>query len=333
MSLAEYGYEITAKAPSEEWGPTDYKILHRGSGGGTFAKDSSQATMTYICEYYFIERFIDVVMGKTVKNGSSLSRSASTPDFDSGQGSLPEEHPYYYNFYASSAEVEPLGTSEQDPTIGPLWNKAKVTVVFRPPTFLVLGDSGNWTYESERFVTKTTEGQSEFLTKNGYFYWVGRTNGGQPVPLDIQPGQQVPGMRLAYTWHQIPVVPDANGNPDLGKVPNLDTIQFLLGNVNLVEFDGYPPGTVVFSAWSPKLVCPQAATASGYYWDITYTFGVRDYGPSLTPVYTDEHAGWNYAYDSAVLPGVWRLYTSNGTETGETMYGYQDLNELFAVGW
>lgn len=337
MSLSEYNYKLTTKDVNDEWEPNEYKILNDGCGGGTFARESSQATVIYITEYYYVERFIDVVLGKTVVgSGGFLKRSAASPTFDGSQGSTPEEHPYFYNYFASSATVEPLGKPSnlvgQD---SPNWPKVKITVVFRPVDYNIVTDSSYGSpgyYELNRFVTKQTTGNVEFQTVNGFFSFV---NTPEPkLPLDIQPAMTVPATRLVYTWHQVPTTTRTAGTatvPDLGKVPNYDTVQSCLGYVNLYTFDGYPPGTVLFSSWEPSLVMPQTATESNYYWNISYTFAVRDYGDAASEgipyKVAGEHIGWNYAFSP--YSGFWDLYTSDGYTTGYTMYDYIDFTNLF----
>ncbi len=171
------------------------------------------------------------------------------------------------------------------------------------------------------------EGQTDFLTTPGYFYFVSSGK-----PLDTQPGFTVGSLKFTYTWHQIPVVLRADGKPDLGRPPNITTVQPLVGTVNSVAFDGYAPGTVLFVNWSAKLVLPSTATSNNYYWDINYILAVRDYGVSSTPKVTGEHQGWNYAYDP--YAAAWGLYTqTQGSSGGNTLYKYSDLTSLFTVGW
>jgi hypothetical protein len=331
MSLQEYGWRITDKKASETWSQGEYQILSEGSGTGTFAKDNSQAALTYLCEYYNVEQFLDCVLGKTVKVGSALRRSASAPNWDEANGSLPEAHPYFDNFYAATAELDTRGTSQQMP-YGPLWKKAHITVYFRPPPFNVLADTATLTNgEVDRFVSSVNEGQAEFQTTLGYFAFVNNSDPQDRRVLDIPPAFVIVAERYQYTWHQIPAADRADGQPDLKKVPNRTTIQGLVGKLNSVAFDGFAPGTVLFSGYTPKLTMPQVTTAGNYYYDITYTLGVRDYGTTTTPLVTDEKAGWNYAYDPTQQK--WRLYTNTGTTAGKPMYEYADLNSLFSVTW
>ncbi|AWM39777.1 hypothetical protein GobsT_18610 [Gemmata obscuriglobus] len=330
MSLAEYGYTLTTKDSNAEWDATDYKIIASGSGGGTFAPGNSQATIVYLVEYYYVERFLDVVLGKTVNPGTGLlRRSASAPEFDSLQGSTPEEHPYFYNFFAASAEVVPMGKPSEDVDGSPLWAKALVTVVFRPNNYLIVPD-GEYTSTTEinRFVVKTQEGNADFQTSQGQFRFV---TDPEHRPLEIQPAIVIANQRLTYIWKQVPVKVDVDGRPDLGKIPNLGTVLPLEGTINETVFDGYEPGTVLFSAYTPTLVMPQAATANNYYWEIAYALSVRDYGVSFTPVVPGEHVGWNYAYDPT--RNQWDLYTDTGLVDGRPMYKYGELNDLFAVTW
>lgn len=331
MSLIEYGYTVTNTDPNQAWDATEYQIMARTSGGGTFARDNSQATMVYLVEYETVEQFIDVVLGKTVKSSTPgfLSRSATAPEFDTSQGSLPEPHPYWSNFWAATADVVTTGQADQE-WWGPTWTKAIVTVVFRPVTYNVISDEDYLsTTEIDRFVTKVNEGSADFQTAQGQFRFV---TDPKNRPLEIQPGIVIANQKLVYTWHQVPVYFDPLLNlPDLGQIPNISTVIPLLGTVNSVAFDGYEPGTIVFNSYTGKLVLPQAATENNFYWDIQYSFGYRDYGVSTTPMVTGEHIGWNYAYDP--LRHLWDLYTNDGTTGGATMYRYSDLNPLFSVTW
>ncbi len=332
MSLAEYGYQWIPASTPGSWAATQYSTLYDGCGKGTFAKDSSQASMTYLCEYTYVDKFLDTVLGKTVVSGTSLRRSAASPDFDTANGSTPELHPFFDNFYAASAEVEPRGKPLADGG-NPNWSKAKLTVMFRPPTYSIIPDSvyGSPGSEVGRFVDKIPEGSAEFQTSQGRFFFYTDPS---MRPLDIQPGFVLAAQKYSYTWRQIPSVNLSNGYPNLGYVPNLSTILPLLGSINSVTFDGgFAPGTVLFSAFSPKLVLPQCATGSGYYWDITYIFGIRDYGVSTTPVVSGEHCGWNYAYDPT--RAIWDLYTDSQTAgtMGNPQYTYADLSALFQVTW
>jgi hypothetical protein len=328
MALQEYGYTITTKDNNVAWNPTEYKILAGNSGSAAFGRESSQGTVTYSCEYFFVGQFLDVVLGKTVKGaGGYLKRSASSPNFDGSEGSTPEAHPWVDNLYAQSASIEPVGRFLQQGD-RPVYEKAKVTVAFRPVDFNVIPDASYaGTTEVGRYVTKMPSGSAEFQTSQGQFKFV---TDPQRRPLDIQPGFVVPAQQFVYTWRQIPVAVRSDGQPELGRLPNLSTIQPLVGTVNQVAFDGYPPGTVLYSSFTPTLVLPQLA-GGGYYWDIAYTLGIRDYGVSTTPVVTDEHVGWNYAYDPT--RHLWDLYTDTGLALGRTMYRYASLDDLFRVTW
>ena len=90
MGLVELGWTFTDKPTTETWNNYEYKVLHDGSGKGTLARESSQVTTSYIVEYNWLPPFVDALLGKTIKSGGSLLRSAP-------EGSLPEEHPYFEN--------------------------------------------------------------------------------------------------------------------------------------------------------------------------------------------------------------------------------------------
>jgi hypothetical protein len=325
--LSEYNYEITTTDVNKSWNPTDYKILNDGNGTGTFAKDSSQATVVYMVEYDYVEQFLDVILGKTVPGEDGLlQRSASSPDFDEANGSLPEPHPRYYNFFAASADIKPAGPpSNNAENTAAIWPKAIVTVVFRPVNYNIISDDD---YEGDteigRYVSKLTESSADLQTINGFFYFVGL--GSPAIPLDFNPSIVVASTKVTYTWYQVPTATLSSGFPNITDPPNLSTITGLLGSINSVAIDSYAPGTVLFSTWSCKLIMPQTADLDSYYWDITYVFSVRDYGVSSTPLVTGEHIGWNYAYYGT---SGWTVYTRDGTTSTASQYTYQDLNTLF----
>lgn len=325
--LSEYGYKITDKNASDStpWESNEYKILWKDSGTGTISRDASQGTFVYLVEDKYLSRFLDVVLGKTVKVGSALRRSAASAVFDGTQGSLPEPHPDWDNFYAASASIERMGVPDQKDS-GTVWKKAKVTVVFKPLDYNVIGD-GIVADEFSRFVTKEAEGQADFQTSSAtQFRFVTDPN---HRLLQFTPGMIVPAARFTYTWRQIPVALRTDGYPNLTVIPNYFTVQGLVGKVNSVAFDGFPPGTLLFSNWKQKLVLPQVANQGSYYWDIQYQFGARDYGTSS--VEGGYNIGWNYVWD--VTNARWDLVTDNGTSGGKKLYGYADLSPLFAIGW
>ena len=319
--LSEYNYIYTTKKPTDEWEANEYTILNDQSGRGTVSADASQVTTQYLCEYKHLGKFLDTVMGKTCKVGAGLSRSASTPNFDESQGSLPEPHDTFANFYASSATFEKAGqpTKKDGPTT---WNKAKVSVVFRPPMWNVIKD-GVVPSEIYRFIEKKATGQADFQTSSATsFKFVTDPN---HRLLQFSPGRMVPAARFSYTWKQIPVALRSDGKPNLTVVPNFFTLQSLVGSVNSVAFDGFPPGTLLFANWSQKLVLPQLSSDGFYYWDITYEFGNRDYGTSTLE--SGYNIGWNYVLD--VLNDRWDLVTDTGTVGGRKQYQYADLTPLF----
>lgn len=330
--LSEYNWSVTTKDPNTTWNFGEYQWLNEGSGEATFSRDSSQTSLVYFCEYDYHKQFLDVVLGKSVKDGGTIRRSASNPNFGGTNGSLPEPHPYYSNFYAYSAELMPRGVPSNN-AIGPQWKKAKIHVVFRPPNYNIIPDGVlSSTDEMDRFTIKIPEGSAEFQTTQGSFKFVDDANPNNRRVLDVRPGFIVSARRYTYTWVQIPVATTSAGYPDLGRPPNESTVLDLVGKINSVTFDGFAPGTVLFAApGTSKLVLPQVASSNNYYWDISYILAVRDYGVSSTPLQAGEHVGWNYAYSPKDY--AWRLYTNDGKTTGKPMYQYADLNQLFQVTW
>lgn len=338
--LSEYNYQIrSASTANLPWNSNQYCILNNTSGSGTFSKDGSQTTLVYLCEYDYHEQFLDVVIGKTVISGGDMLRSASNPSFSSINGSLPEPHPRYYNFYAASADVQPMGVPGMDSIDdSPYWNKAKVTVVFRAPDYNIISDDD---YEApttgseiNRFTTKITTSSTDLQTVNGAFKFVSSPD---KLPLDFNPSFTVAQRHIQYIWRQIPVATRSDDQPDLGYPPNIDLIECLEGRLNSLTFDGNPPGTVLFANAEWKLIFPQTADEDAYYWDITYNMVLRNYGPTggagQPPSYvTGEYIGHNYAWNGYLSTPFWDLYTNDGTATGVPQYQYCDLNQLFVWG-
>ena len=304
--LSDYGYALTDKKPHEAWAGTDYLILHDDSGTGTFARDNSQATLSYLCEYNFVDRFVVAVLGKTTASGGTLARV------------LPEPHPYFDNFYAASCDVAPVGQSANYPA-GPVWRKAKVTVAYRPATYLIAAD-GVAAAEYGRFTSVTTEANVEMLTTGlGTMQLV---NPARPLP-DNPPSFATNSVRKSYTWHSVPAYSSDFTTPVMEA-----TVLSLAGTTNSLAFDGYAPGTCLFLGFSPRQVLPNVATSGSYYWDVTYLFSIRDNGDS--PVVSGERLGWDYIYDPLRSGGPgFNLVTTTGTVSGQRLYRRADHNLLF----
>lgn len=332
--LSEYGYVYTDKKISEPWEENEYRYHLEDYGKGTFGRDSGQAAITYQVEYQFLDRFLDVVLGKTVRLGpGQLSRSNTSGDFDSINGSLPEEHPNFPGRFAATAEVsvppKAVTTTDLFGKENPQYDKAFITVVFRPVDYNVIGDDIVDT-EDLRFCSVKRESSIEFQTAMGAFYFVQAVgDDGKHRALDLTPGFTVATTKYNWVWRQIPVVERSDGYPDLVNPPNADLLVSLAGSVNSQTFAGKEPGTMLYVGAVPTLINPQTATANQYYWDIAFQFSERDYGVSPVPFVTGEHMGWNYAFDP--LNKRWDLYTTDGTTTGGTMYKYADLNDLFVI--
>lgn len=326
--LSEYGYVYTDKPTTTTWDSTEYKIKHVNSGDGTLSADSSQATITYLCEYNHFERFLDTVLGKTTVVSGVLHRSTTTGTFGVGEASLPEPHPYLENFYASSASFKGIGKSRYDEFVGSVWDKAEISVVFKPLNYNVIDDEAE-VEEQRRFTTIETQATAEMLTSQALGYkWVTPSTHNL---LSSQPGFMVGSTHKIYTWHQIPVI-KRGGYLDFSDIPNASTVRDLLGTVNIVPFDNNQPGTCLFISYKPTLRLPQTAFGDGYYWDIQYTIGIRDYGASSLEAGFNK--GWNYFFDP--LQQAWDLVTCGtnaGLVTGKTVYDYNDLNDLFAITW
>lgn len=334
MALEEQGFVVTTKAAYEPWAVNEYRILGKGhgSGFGTFMPDGSQATITYICEFNYYREFLVAVLGFTARGGTggdTLFRSY--PD-----GSLPERHPHTFNFYAVSAEVEPLGADDEvnNPTEDinnlPIWSKAAVKVVFRAPSYAVLEDDAGYTYEYERFTTVDTEVQSDYLT-------ISQTQmtlvSDGVTQLEQGYGITVPCIRQKWTWHQLPALETGYG-PDLVTPPMLNTCKRLLGKVNSTTFNGNRPGSVLFTSVEVKRVLPGTNTPNGYFWDLTYHLAIKDQTGLSNPYTPGDAVGWQFIYNPLcpTLNG-WDLPTSDGTASGRKLYETGDLHDLFVADY
>ncbi len=276
--------------------------------------DNSTATRIFLVDWSMQSLFIDDLLGfATVTTTGGLARV------------LPEEHPDYSYFYATDVSVKPVGRPGTTGVNQSTYDVAEIAVTYKPLPYAVREDDDIET-ELDRFVSRTPQVKAEYLTYNNTgMKWVGGALDGQS--LQFTPGIIVPGMTQTYTWHTVPAVlptfDDANSEY---RIPTLANALPLLGKCNATEFDGQPPGCVVLTQVDGKMVMPKLKDGF-YYWEIVYTFDMKNYGVSVDN--PSEYAGVNYIYCPA--DGNFHLVTVDGTPTGRRIYTSGELNQLFVI--
>lgn len=238
---------------------------------------------------------------------------------------LPDPHPNFDLFYASSATVEGMGILGNSGGAA-TFTVAKITCSYKPVTYSILADSLTNTNELYRYVTRSFTYASEMMTTYGRMQFVSRAN---QQFLEYKPTRVIGTIEATYIWHQVPAL-----GSDVWTCPNINTILEATGKVNSQLFDNYPAGTgyaagtVLFLGAEPRMVTP-ALGQDWHYWEIAMKFLIRDNGPAIAGDPYDGRAGHNYIFDSAQNPGRWDLITNNGSQTGQRLYEYYDLNSLF----
>lgn len=283
MALDKWRYDTN---PVEDTGWTedgigDYayrELIHTGKA--KFGMNQAGGQRIFLVDFNNAGKFIDDLLGYGRWNGAGTAINRVLPDL----------HPLYRNFYATSADVEPWGQYDVDESIaGEGIYKTpfmKITAEYAPVDYHVLDDE-SVSSEQSRFITFKYGYQAQFLTLSGgmVFEQTGQL-------LNAQPTIRSQVQQFSMLWHQVPPDP-----ADVFKVPTNDKILALQGTLNNATFNGFSAGTVLFLGADPVLNRPALGDALGYSnlysWDITYNFQVKDEGASI---YSEE-AGWQYVLD------------------------------------
>ncbi len=285
----------------------------------------------------------------------------------------PEPHPVYPWLYAvEGEELGGLGIINKDPSTGRLSFQegtgaadsgyGKVSITYRPIPYTLTqigvnngainasaGDSGSGIYETCRYVSVKTRGSIKSLPIPGTVFRF------YTPPYDLIPDAstiQCPIVHMAYTWYQVP------------KVPN--TAMDFMGCVNAYKFDItprpmpfnmsiFPIGTVLYNYNEISDFYPLADGTLVV--DVTYHMSYNPNGwnrffrPTLGGTFVPGYRG-----TPTVNPGSWAfgsngvgVYTPNTlvNGTGQTgppvvdptfrwppgynIYDYVDLNLLFTI--
>jgi hypothetical protein len=248
-----------------------------------------------------------------------------------------------YLWATSIPEVEPegnvtgltmVGAGGFGPGLRPTYNVWHFKVEFNSLTYYVksdaqvLGTTGPLTgfpnegqalasgWSNSRYVTKIVEDATRTVTmRKGFLRFVGSVD---PIPEGI-PFTQFRS-NITYIWHQIPIA----------AIPNI-AIATCSGKVNNLIFDGYQPGTLLFTGYRFR---PWQGPIGDRLVDIEYRF---IYMPNffITPATkAPTYAGWNSIPNVVAGMFVYTQFSADGTydpigNPGAIVFKPADLTTLF----
>lgn len=277
------------------------------SQGFTVNGDDAFGQASYLVSWFAASAFVDDLVGY----------SAINPD-NSIHRELPHEHVYFFNFYATSAELRPLGVASIDAVGDYVGDVARVNVTYRPLAFRVLPDNKIAGDETKRYVERMSMPVVEYLSLQGNMQFVSRTTN---KAINSPQGKIISKREIRMRWVDVPAK-----NNDPFHLPNEAAVAALHGKVNEFPFDDYPAGTLLFKSVEPKLVKPKLQTGT-YSWDITFVFDHMDNGVIAA---FQENAGHNFIYD--VINGRWDLITHSGANlNGNRIYEQGNFQTLFEI--
>lgn len=277
MGLESWTYlDGVAGWPDTGLGTLVYGEL-KDSGNAGFGVNNSGADRHFIIDYGEEEVFLLDLLGWSFWQSNALKRR------------LPDQHPLFTNFYATSATLEPWGAPAKNPDIPFIKKKFwKVSAQYEAVDYAVLADA-DVTSETQRYCSFKYGFQTQFLTTTSFFQFEASRN-----KIGTQPAVRTAQMQLQLTWHNVPSL-----DAEPFKIPVESKIKALQGKVNSDTFLGFPAGTVQFVGADPQFAKPRVSSTVGdpglYSWDITYTFLIKDEGES--PLYAPERIGWQHSYD------------------------------------
>jgi hypothetical protein len=220
--------------------------------------------------------------------------------------------------YCTDYLIEALSPLEFDADISEgLLDRAKVTLTFEPLGHGVKHDDdmpkrGGGPDEStlKRYVSFNYSPSAQFLTlPRGCYKWVPESSSeGDPVRVDQSSGRIQVYCQIVYTWHDVPVIPDA--------------IYTALGTVNDDEFDEVKAGTLFVTGATVK---PKRGGGGQRLYDVGWL--IKFFEPE-----TDKTHNHFLRYNPGVnidAPPVYRLMTHDGTSTGERVFKSSDFRKMF----
>jgi hypothetical protein len=296
-----------------------------GSPMESLENNGARTTRIYDCDWTDRQKFAEKLLGyPSIKNmGSTLYVSRLTPDF----------HPEYLNssnlpwLYATRVtEIRGIGFRGKDDDNTPVYQKARLTVVYESLTYEVLDDNeltmasgGSFPDEASlrRYVTKYPKAYTEFVTlRPGTLQWVDTT----PKPMNVGFPFIVGSMMIDYVWHLVPK-----------EHAPIAAIKTALGTVNKTTFDpdyNFSPETLLLM--SHELNPVRSAFGDRLY-DIVYH--CKYFEPPQTGVATGHNFGLRRTNNTDVQ---WNRASFDGTANDMTVAGKQnkpyrltDFNLLF----
>lgn len=248
--------------------------------------------------------------------------------------------------YATDVElIEGLSPAGIDALGAPLYEKAKITIVYRPLHYKVKDDrsmvrSGHYfKYDGEIFIDESYLDRyvTRFLRPVvesreiplGRWKWAEGSLRGKWSGAPLR--HTVSFLEVIYIWRQVPVSKDRNASaPPAYHVPV--SVPQALGAVNKTAFDNFPEGTLQLTS---VLVKPYRWWNNYFYADIIYTCKYFNAKQPSSGLEYNPPKGHNYFLhtptkdDGSFEAFEYRLATHDGNETGIRVNREFEFRDLF----
>lgn len=300
-----------------------------------FSRDNSSAMRTVYVHWKSREAFRRDILGTaSYRPGATFGGVVSNLDRE-----IPEAHPEISWLFATALRfqegtglptkmdgnlAETLlsyvdwptveGFSKDDPDGSNMvrWALAKYQIEYTAPTWYVLPNdpdgsnvSPGGTGELGRYVFPLRKSAAEALTVPGAAY---KFTDNKVVPGGQQTITQY-SSELHYTWIQVPQV-------------NAAKLDSFLNCVNKTQFDGFPPGTLLFMGYDPGK--PYVGVSGDFFYDVDL---MMQYRPQ----------GHNYLFsreshpDQSPSASGYYLVTKSGKSSGDPPFGSKEFSDMFVL--
>lgn len=302
---------------------TEYISRSGWAGDGSFRAGETRLVRHLIVFYSDLQTVIRELLGYSVRIGGAAGNL---------HRELPMRDPQFPWCYASAITsirgIKFIGKNNGSGE-GPFadYQFAIVSVLFSTPPFSVKKDGG---FEWRRFVEKRFEVSSEMLNvEQGNIIW-GATS---PIATQfVAKNTSLHQMKtnLSWTWHQVPDLGlfDGEGFDEGGRPAN---ILFCLGKMNSIEFEGWPPRSLLFfpprfepyTMPVPPHVLKLMPDAVPRAWNCT--MNLVGFEPTSVGGGETTTGGWSMAPHAT---GVYYTVTRTG---GDPLYGEVDYARAFLM--
>lgn len=278
-----------------------YNEKSTGSPVYSFMNGQSHVERTFICDWKDRVTLVQGLLGYPLivngLKGSWIQRQLpdALPDFT--VPNIAVGAPGDTWLYAASV-IRGIGIGETgtyDANGIAQYQKFEVTIAYEPRTFKLLPDeelpvNPNTGVRDEgslaRYVTRTIKPSAEFIQiPKGHMFWndgvrvdsKGKPTAdlsGKPAPVEYGVARLLPSVELAYTWHEVPFIPDAitmaaptDNASGLSFIGCLNHYSWTDGPADNPASNTYNPGTLLLLSAEVK---PYRSAAGVFVNDIVY---------------------------------------------------------------